>query len=47
MQARRRRQISLAVLPGGWAVTGRTALLLLLLWWMYGGYTWLTTPPHR
>lgn len=33
------------MLPGGWAVTGRAALLLL--WWMYGGYAWLTNaaPP--
>jgi low temperature requirement protein LtrA len=40
-------QLTTAVLPGGWAVTGRTALLLLLLWWMYGGYAWLTNaaPP--
>jgi low temperature requirement protein LtrA len=40
-------QLTATVLPGGWAVTGRTALLLLLLWWMYGGYAWLTNaaPP--
>ena len=40
-------QLTASVLPGGWAVTGRTALLLLLLWWMYGGYAWLTNaaPP--
>jgi low temperature requirement protein LtrA len=40
-------QLTSAVLPGGWAVTGRVALLLLLLWWMYGGYAWLTNaaPP--
>src|ERR1700712_5462664 len=37
-------QLTATVLPGGWAVTGRTALLLLLLWWMYGGYAWLTNP---
>ena len=40
-------QLTATVLPGGWALTGRTALLLLLLWWMYGGYAWLTNaaPP--
>jgi low temperature requirement protein LtrA len=40
-------QLTAMVEPGGWAVTGRTALLLLLLWWMYGGYAWLTNaaPP--
>ena len=41
-------QLTATVLPGGWGVTGRTALLLLLiLWWMYGGYAWLTNaaPP--
>jgi low temperature requirement protein LtrA len=40
-------QVTAAVQPGGWAVTGRSALLLLLLWWMYGGYAWLTNaaPP--
>ena len=40
-------QLTATVLPGGWAVTARTALLLLLLWWMYGGYAWLTNaaPP--
>jgi low temperature requirement protein LtrA len=40
-------QLTATVEPGGWAVTGRTALLLLLLWWMYGGYAWLTNaaPP--
>ena len=40
-------QLTATVLPGGWAVTGRTALLLLILWWMYGGYAWLTNaaPP--
>ena len=40
-------QLTATVLPGGWAVTGKTALLLLLLWWMYGGYAWLTNaaPP--
>ena len=40
-------QLTTTVLPGGWAITGRTALLLLLLWWMYGGYAWLTNaaPP--
>jgi low temperature requirement protein LtrA len=28
-------------------VTGRVALLLVILWWMYGGYAWLTNaaPP--
>jgi low temperature requirement protein LtrA len=40
-------QLTATVRPGGWAVTGRSALLLLLLWWMYGGYAWLTNaaPP--
>ncbi|MBV9832658.1 MAG: low temperature requirement protein A [Marmoricola sp.] len=40
-------QLTATELPGGWAVTGRVALLLLLLWWMYGGYAWLTNaaPP--
>src|SRR4051812_50050241 len=40
-------QLTATVLSGGWAVTARTALLLLLLWWMYGGYAWLTNaaPP--
>jgi low temperature requirement protein LtrA len=40
-------QLTATVAPGGWAVTGRSALLLLLLWWMYGGYAWLTNaaPP--
>jgi low temperature requirement protein LtrA len=40
-------QLTATELAGGWAVTGRTALLLLLLWWMYGGYAWLTNaaPP--
>ena len=40
-------QLTATVLPGGWEVTGRTALLLLILWWMYGGYAWLTNaaPP--
>jgi len=40
-------QLTATVLPGGWALTGRTALLLLILWWMYGGYAWLTNaaPP--
>ena len=40
-------QLTATELEGGWAVTGRTALLLLLLWWMYGGYAWLTNaaPP--
>lgn len=40
-------QLTATVLPGGWEVTGRSALLLLLLWWMYGGYAWLTNaaPP--
>jgi low temperature requirement protein LtrA len=40
-------QLTATVEPGGWAVTGRSALLLLLLWWMYGGYAWLTNaaPP--
>jgi low temperature requirement protein LtrA len=40
-------QLTATVGPGGWAVTGRSALLLLLLWWMYGGYAWLTNaaPP--
>ena len=40
-------QLTATVAPGGWAVTGRSALLLLILWWMYGGYAWLTNaaPP--
>jgi low temperature requirement protein LtrA len=40
-------QLTATELAGGWGVTGRTALLLLLLWWMYGGYAWLTNaaPP--
>jgi len=40
-------QLTATVLQGGWAVTGRSALLLLILWWMYGGYAWLTNaaPP--
>src|SRR3954451_16155262 len=40
-------QLTATVQPGGWAVTGRSALLLLILWWMYGGYAWLTNaaPP--
>jgi low temperature requirement protein LtrA len=40
-------QLTASVGPGGWAVTGRAALLLLILWWMYGGYAWLTNaaPP--
>src|SRR5262245_14101872 len=40
-------QLTATVLEGGWGVTARTALLLLLLWWMYGGYAWLTNaaPP--
>ena len=40
-------QLTATVLPGGWGLTGRTALLLLILWWMYGGYAWLTNaaPP--
>src|SRR4051812_49671519 len=40
-------QLTATVLVGGWAVTGRSALLLLILWWMYGGYAWLTNaaPP--
>src|SRR4029077_9475662 len=40
-------QLTATVLPGGLALTGRTALLLLILWWMYGGYAWLTNaaPP--
>jgi low temperature requirement protein LtrA len=31
----------------GWEGAGRTALLLVLMWWMYGGYAWLTNaaPP--
>lgn len=30
-----------------WAGLGRTVLLLALMWWMYGGYAWLTNaaPP--
>ncbi len=40
-------QLTATELRGGWAVTGRCALLLLILWWMYGGYAWLTNaaPP--
>ena len=40
-------QLTATVLVGGWEVTGRSALLLLILWWMYGGYAWLTNaaPP--
>jgi low temperature requirement protein LtrA len=40
-------QLTATVQAGGWAVTGRSALLLLILWWMYGGYAWLTNaaPP--
>jgi low temperature requirement protein LtrA len=40
-------QLTATVAPGGWEVTGRSALLLLILWWMYGGYAWLTNaaPP--
>jgi low temperature requirement protein LtrA len=40
-------QLTATELEGGWGVTARTALLLLLLWWMYGGYAWLTNaaPP--
>ncbi|HET9649507.1 MAG TPA: low temperature requirement protein A, partial [Microlunatus sp.] len=40
-------QLTATELQGGWAVTGRCALLLLILWWMYGGYAWLTNaaPP--
>jgi low temperature requirement protein LtrA len=40
-------QLTATVQPGGWAVTGKAALLLLILWWMYGGYAWLTNaaPP--
>ena len=26
----------------GWGGVGRVVLLLLLMWWMYGGYAWLT-----
>jgi low temperature requirement protein LtrA len=31
----------------GWAGVGQVVLLLVLLWWMYGGYAWLTNaaPP--
>jgi low temperature requirement protein LtrA len=31
----------------GWGGAGRAALLLALMWWMYGGYAWLTNtaPP--
>jgi low temperature requirement protein LtrA len=31
----------------GWAGLGQIALLLALMWWMYGGYAWLTNavPP--
>jgi low temperature requirement protein LtrA len=40
-------QLTATVEPGSWQVTGRCALLLLVLWWMYGGYAWLTNaaPP--
>ena len=40
-------QLTATELAGGWGVTGRSALLLLILWWMYGGYAWLTNaaPP--
>jgi low temperature requirement protein LtrA len=40
-------QLTATVGRGGWDVTGRSALLLLILWWMYGGYAWLTNaaPP--
>jgi low temperature requirement protein LtrA len=40
-------QLTATVQRGGWEVTGRSALLLLILWWMYGGYAWLTNaaPP--
>src|SRR4051794_41960414 len=40
-------QLTATVQPGGWEVTGRAALLLLILWWMYGGDAWLTksAPP--
>jgi low temperature requirement protein LtrA len=40
-------QLTATVQPGGWGVTGRSALLLLILWWMYAGYAWLTNaaPP--
>ncbi len=40
-------QLTATVGPGGWGVTARSALLLLILWWMYGGYAWLTNaaPP--
>jgi low temperature requirement protein LtrA len=40
-------QLTATELEGGWGVTGRTALLLLLLWWMYGGYAWLTKRRRR
>src|SRR4051794_34851657 len=30
-------QLTATELAGGWGVTGRSALLLLILWWMYGG----------
>jgi low temperature requirement protein LtrA len=31
----------------GWTGVGRVTLLLVLMWWMYGGYAWLTNaaPP--
>jgi low temperature requirement protein LtrA len=31
----------------GWAGVGQVVLLLVLMWWMYGGYAWLTNaaPP--
>jgi low temperature requirement protein LtrA len=40
-------QLTATVQRDGWEVTGRSALLLLILWWMYGGYAWLTNaaPP--
>ena len=40
-------QLTAFVGAGGWAVTGKAALLLVILWWMYGGYAWLTNaaPP--
>ena len=40
-------QLTATVQPGGWEVTGRSALLLLILWWMYGGYAWLTNAAPR
>src|SRR4051794_7620089 len=40
-------QLTATELAGGWGVTGRSALLLLILWWMYGGDAGLTNaaPP--